>query len=511
MNQTRLFFCEKCSVLSNNLISKQNFSERQIDPDIGTNRERSAQNFHDAIKMNKKPAKKQMDPMLAKIPPRNIEAEASLLSAVLIDNSVFDEIIETLRPLDFYKTAHQKIFEAMIGLFEKGAPVDLVSLSNFLKDQEQLEKIGGAAYLAKLIDEVPLAVNAAHYAKIIHDKATLRSLIERGYAIIKRCWTQQSQVEDVVDFAESCVFEVSERKVRSSFQRVRDLVVRSFDVIESRRKNEGGPSGVPTGFFKLDKLTAGLQKSDLIILAARPSMGKTAFALNIARNAAVECQIPVGFFSLEMSKEQLVMRLLCSEARIDSLRLRDGSVSAHDMHRLQNAKGTLCEAPIYIDDSYDNSVLSIRAKSRRLKSENGLGLVIIDYLQLIKVPRHTERRDLDVSEISRSLKSLAKELEIPVVALSQLNRQSERRDDKRPRLSDLRESGALEQDADLVAFIHRQNASRQKEAMNFDDGTAELIVAKHRNGPTDSIYFTFLDAYARFENLAPDETIHKSW
>jgi replicative DNA helicase len=461
--------------------------------------------------MNKKPAKKQMDPMFDKIPPQSIEAEASLLSAVLIDNTVFNEIIEILRPSDFYRTAHQKIFDGMIELFEKSEPVDLVTLSNFLKDKEQLEEVGGSVYLAKLIDEVPLAVNAAHYAKIIHDKATLRGLIERGYAIIKRCWAEQSQVDDVVDFAESCVFEVSESKVRSSFQRVKDLVVSSFDVIESRRKNEGMPTGVPTGFFKLDGLTAGFQKSDLIILAARPSMGKTAFALNIARNAAVECRIPVGFFSLEMSKEQLVMRLLCSEARIDSIRLRDGSVSGQDMDRLKNAKDTLCDAPIYIDDTYDNSVLSIRAKSRRLKSKNGLGLVIIDYLQLIKVTRHTERRDLDVSEISRSLKGLAKELEIPVVALSQLNRQSERRDDKRPRLSDLRESGALEQDADLVAFIHRKNAFKQKEEKNFDDGTAELIIAKHRNGPTDSIYFTFLDAYARFENLAPDEMIDNSY
>ena len=460
--------------------------------------------------MDKKPNKMKMDPMLDKLPPQSIEAEASVLSAVLIENSVLNEVVEILRPLDFYKTAHQKIFSAMIELSEKSEPVDLVTLTNFLKDREQLENIGGAVYLSKLIDEVPLAVNALHYAKIIHDKATLRSLIERGYAIIKRCWADQSQVDDVVDFAESCVFEVSERKVRASFHSVKDLVISSFEVIESRRKNEGIPTGVPTGFFKLDKLTSGFQKSDLIILAARPSMGKTAFALNIARNAAVECQIPVGFFSLEMSKEQLVMRLLCSEARIDSIRLRDGSVSRQGLDRLKNAGGTLYDAPIYIDDSYDNSVLSIRAKSRRLKSENGLGLVIIDYLQLLKVTRRTERRDLDVSEISRSLKGLAKELEIPVVALSQLNRQSERRDDKRPRLSDLRESGALEQDADVVAFIHRKNAFKKKAEMSFDDGTAELIIAKQRNGPTDTLRLTFLDAYARFENLAPDEYVNES-
>jgi replicative DNA helicase len=447
-----------------------------------------------------------MDPMVAKIPPQSVEAEASLLSAVLIDNSVLNEVVEILRPQDFYKTAHQKIFSAMIELFEKSEPVDLVTLTNFFKDQEQLDNIGGAVYLAELINEIPLAINAAHYAKIIHDKATLRDLIERGYAIIKRCWSDQSQVDEVVDFAESCIFKISERKIRPSFHRVKDLVCSSFDVIESRRKNEGLTAGVSTGFFKLDKLTSGFQKSDLIILAARPSMGKTAFALNIARNAAVECQIPVAFFSLEMSKEQLVMRLLCSEARIDSIQLRDGSISKLDWDRLKNAGSTLYEAPIFIDDSYNNSVLSIRAKSRRLKMENGLGLVIIDYLQLIKVMRTSERRDLDVSEISRSLKGLAKEIAIPVVALSQLNRQSERRDDKRPRLSDLRESGALEQDADVVAFIHRENAFKKKGELSFDQGTAELIIAKQRNGPTDSIHLTFLDAYARFENLAPDET-----
>jgi replicative DNA helicase len=451
-----------------------------------------------------------MDPMVAKIPPQSVEVEASLLSAVLIDNSVLNEVVEILRPQDFYKTAHQKIFSAMIGLFEKSEPVDLVTLTNFFKDKEQLENIGGAVYLAALINEIPLAINAAHYAKIIHDKATLRDLIERGYAIIKRCWSEQSQVDEVLDFAESCIFKISERKIRPSFHRVKDLVCSSFDVIESRRKNEGQAAGVSTGFFKLDKLTSGFQKSDLIILAARPSMGKTAFALNITRNAAVECQIPVAFFSLEMSKEQLVMRLLCSEARIDSIQLRDGSVSKQDWDRLKNAGSTLYDAPIYIDDSYNNSVLSIRAKSRRLKKENGLGLVIIDYLQLIKVMRTSERRDLDVSEISRSLKGLAKELAIPVVALSQLNRQSERRDDKRPRLSDLRESGALEQDADVVAFIHRENAFRKKGELSFDEGTAELIIAKQRNGPTDSIHLTFLDAYARFENLAPDETFDKS-
>jgi len=455
--------------------------------------------------MKKNNKKAQKDTQLYGLPPQNIEAEASLLSAILIDNRILDDVVDVLISEDFYRSTHQIIFKAMIELVEKREPIDLVTLTNILKDRGELDTIGGAIYLAKLIDEVPLAVNAGHYAKIIHDKATLRRLIEKGYAIIKNCFDDQENVDEIIDFAESCLFEISEKKIKPSFYEVKDLLKGGFETLEMCEKNKGIPTGVPTGFRQLDSLTSGFQNSDLIILAARPSMGKTAFALNIARNAAVDGNIPVAFFSLEMAKEQLVMRLLFSEARLNATRLRDGFINKQDWEILNKACCTLHAAPIYIDDSADNSALSIRAKSRRLKLEKGLGLVIIDYLQLMKVTRPNERRDLDISQISRSLKGLAKELQIPVIALSQLNRQLEKRDDKRPRLSDLRESGSLEQDADVVAFIHREEVFKKKEDKIPFEGKAELIIAKQRNGPTDSLPLAFLKSYSRFENLAFDE------
>lgn len=443
--------------------------------------------------------------MLDQLPPQNLAAESSLLSAILVDNRILDDVTDILMPEDFYKPAHQTIYGTMIDLVDKQEPIDLVTLTNILKDRGELETVGGAIYLAKLIDEVPLAVNAGHYAKIIHDKAVLRRLIEKGYAIIKNCFDDQENVDEIIDLAESYLFEIAVRKIQPSFCKVSELLIGGFDTLRECENNKGIPTGVPTGFKKLDDLTSGFQKSDLIILAARPSMGKTAFALNIARNAAVESNIPVAFFSLEMAKEQLVMRLLFSEARLNATRLRDGFITKQDWDILNQAGSTLHDAPIYIDDSADNSALSIRAKTRRLKLEKGLGLVVIDYLQLMKVTRPNERRDLDISEISRSLKSLAKELQIPVVALSQLNRQLEKREDKRPRLSDLRESGSLEQDADVVAFIHREEVFRKNEDKLPFEGKAELIVAKQRNGPTDSLPLAFLKSYSRFENLAYDE------
>ena len=454
--------------------------------------------------MKKKSKTKNYDPMLFTLPPQNVEAEASLFSAILIDNGILNEILEILQPSDFYKSAHQIMFEAIVDLYQKKEPVDVISLANRLADKGQLESIGGGAYLARLMDEVPLAPNATHYAGIIHDKASLRRLIEQSNAIVKRCLSEQDQVDEIIDFAQSCIFEISEKKIRPSFHKVEDLLSGAFDVLEERIKTKGMASGVKSGFSQLDKITSGFQNSELIILAARPSMGKTAMALNIARNAAVTGNTPVAIFSLEMAKEQLVMRLLCAESKIKSNRMRDGYITDQDWEILHQAGNTLFHAPIYIDDSPENSVLSIRAKTRRLKMENDVGLVIIDYLQLMKVVRSTERRDLDISEISRSLKALARELEVPVLALSQLNRQLEKRDDKRPRLSDLRESGALEQDADVVAFIHRADAFRK--ADEVQDGRAEVIVAKHRNGPSGSAHLVFLKPYSRFENLALEDS-----
>jgi len=444
------------------------------------------------------------DPSLYHVPPQSLEAEESILSAILVDNDTLPEILEILSPKDFYRSAHQKIFAAITELFSRDEPVDLVTLTNKLRERGWIDEIGGATYLANLVDTVPLAVNAQYYAKIIHDKACLRQLIEKTSAITKRCFEDRGDVENVIDFAESSIFEISENKIRPAFYPIGKIIEVNIDALEERQGNKALVTGVATGFTKLDELTAGLQKSDLVILAGRPGMGKTALALNIAKNAAVDANIPVAIFSLEMSKEQLSFRMLSSEARIDSSRLRRGFISQDDWLRITDAAGFLSQAPIFIDDSPSITVLEIRAKSRRLKLESNIGLIIIDYLQLMKGRASAERRDLEISEISRSLKALAKEIDIPVLALSQLNRKLEERSDKRPQLADLRESGALEQDADVVAFIYRDELYNKAEN-NPNKGKAELIVAKQRNGPTGIATLTFLDTYTRFENYTPRE------
>jgi replicative DNA helicase len=456
--------------------------------------------------MPEQPLQNQKDPSLLHLPPHSIEAEESLLSAIIVDNNTLLDVIEILAAADFYRSAHHKIFAAIMELFDKGEPVDLITLANNLKERGQLEAIGGASYLARLVDAVPLAVNAQHYAKIIAGKASLRRLIEKANAIAKRCYDDRGNVDDIIDFAESSIFEISQKKTTQSFYPLSRLIISNIETLEEKQGNKSLVTGVPMGFTPLDNLTSGLQKSDLVILAARPSMGKTALALNIARNAAVDANIPAAIFSLEMSKEQLSLRMLCSEARLDSSRLRGGFFSMDDWRRLTDAAGVLSESPIYIDDTPNISAMEIRAKARRLKMDKNIGLVIIDYLQLMKSRSGAERRDLEISEISRSLKALAKELDIPVLAISQLNRMLEQRNDKRPRLSDLRESGALEQDADVVAFIYRDEIYNPDEN-NPRKGTAEILLAKQRNGPTGKATLTFLDAYTRFENLAPEEMV----
>jgi replicative DNA helicase len=444
------------------------------------------------------------DPYLYHLPPQSLEAEESILSAILVDNNTLLEILEILSPEDFYRSAHQKIFSAISELFSRNEPVDLVTLTNILREHDRLEEIGGAAYLANLVDTVPLAVNAQYYAKIVYDKACLRRLIEKTNSIAKRCFEDRGDVDDVIDFAETSIFEISENKIRPTFYPIGKIIESNIDVLEERQGNRALVTGVATGFTKFDELTAGLQKSDLVILAGRPGMGKTALALNIAKNAAVDANIPVAIFSLEMSKEQLSLRMLSSEARIDSSRLRRGFISQDDWIKITDSAGVLSQAPIFIDDSPNITALEIRAKSRRLKMEKDIGLIIIDYLQLMKGRVSAERRDLEISEISRSLKALAKELDLPVVALSQLNRKLEERSDKRPQLSDLRESGALEQDADVVAFLYRDELYN-KDENNPNKGKAELIVSKQRNGPTGFTILTFLDTYTRFENYAARE------
>jgi replicative DNA helicase len=458
--------------------------------------------------MTARQTRSQKDTAPYRIPPQNIEAEESLLSAVIQDSANLLEVLEILGPEDFYSASHKKIFSAVTDLFAKNQPVDLITLSNILTEKKEIEHIGGngyqgVTYLSWLTDAAPMAVNSVHYARIIHDKACLRRMIEKANEISRRCYEHQGDVDEVINFAESAVFEISENKIRPSFYPLSRIIETNIDTLEERQGNRTLITGVPTGYTQLDKLTSGFQPSDLIILAARPSMGKTALALNIARNAAVDGGVPVGLFSLEMSKEQLSMRMLCAEARVDSSRLRGGFFSREDWNALTEAAGVLSEAPIFIDDSPDVTAIEIRAKARRLKMEKGLGLVIIDYLQLMRGRSSAERRELEISEISRSLKALSKELNVPVVALSQLNRKLEERSDKRPILSDLRESGSIEQDADVVAFIYRDEVYNREEN-NPNKGRAEVIIGKQRNGPIGVANLTFLTAYTRFENPAPE-------
>jgi replicative DNA helicase len=440
---------------------------------------------------------KTKDPLLHKLPPQNTEAEEALISAILIDNSVLDDVLEILSPDDFYKSAHQKIFSVIIELYKIDEPVDLVTLSNKLRDKGDLEKIGGATYLTKLIDSVPMAVNAKHYAGIIHEKFLIRRLIEKGNEIVNCCLANGGNVDEIIDFAERSIFEISQNKSKAAFRHARATLGQNMDMIAVLNESKGLPTGIPTGFTDLDNLTSGFQNSELIILAARPSIGKTTVALNMASHVAIREHIPIAIFSLEMSMEQLTLRMVCSESRIGLSQIRYRFLTKEDWEIIHRAAARLSDAPIFIDDSPDLSVMEIRSKVRRLKSQHGIHFVIIDYLQLMRVRSTAERRDIAIAEISRGLKILAKELEIPIMALSQLNRMPEQRKDKRPILSDLRESGAIEQDADIVAFLHRD------EAYNSGiKGTAEIILAKHRNGPTGVARLVFLDECTRFENPA---------
>lgn len=444
------------------------------------------------------------DPLLNKTPPQDMDAEQSILSAIFINNDTLHDIIAVLSPEDFYKGSHQKIYQAVMDLAYKGEPADLITIVNRLKEKGELESIGGASYLAAIADAAPVAVNAVHYANIIKGKSSLRQLISASSGIIEKCMKDQGDFEDIIDFAESSIFNISSKKTEGGFKSLGELINLNIDKLEDQQGKAGGLSGLSTGYSRLNKITSGLQKSDLIILAARPSMGKTAFALNIARNVALHERKAVAVFSLEMSNEQLSMRLLTSEAQIDSNRLRTGFISQEDWQNATDAAGILNDLPIFIDDTPNITAMEIRAKARKLcQKHNELGLIVIDYLQLMKPPFRTDRRDLEIAEISRSLKALAKELNVPIMALSQLNRMLEQRSDKRPMLSDLRESGALEQDADIVAFIYRDEVYN-KEPDNPKKGMAEIIVAKNRNGATGMALMHFRGQFTRFEELSPD-------
>ena len=435
---------------------------------------------------------------LRKVPPQNLEAESSVLGGILLENDAINQVLELLRPEDFYRESHRKVFRAMIELSDRAEPVDLITLSEFLKSRNELEAVGGSAYLASLADFVPTAANISYYARIVREKSILRSLINTATDIATRGYEEQGNVEEFLDAAEKVIFDISEKKIKASFIAVGDMIKDTLKTVEKLYERKEMVTGVPTGYEDLDRLTAGLQPADLIIVAGRPGMGKTAFALNIATNAAFS-GVGAAVFSLEMAKEQLVLRMLCSEARVNSSKVRSGFLGERDFPQLAKAAGRLHEAPIYIDDTPAISVLELRAKARRLIRDRTkkIGVIVVDYLQLMRGMGGASNREQEISEISRSLKALAKELSVPVIALSQLNRRVEDRSDRRPMMSDLRESGAIEQDADVIMFIYRD------EVYNKDDtkkGIAEVIVAKQRNGPIDTVKLTFLNEYTRFEN-----------
>lgn len=444
---------------------------------------------------------KDIDASLHRLPPQNLEAEQSVLGGILLNNPSLNSVLEILEVGDFYSEAHRKIFAAVVDLSDRNEPCDLITLNNILRDRKHLDQAGGTTYLASLVDNVPSAANIAHYSKIVKEKAILRRLIATATDILNKTYHSGVNVDTVLDEAEHAIFEISENKIRPAFFPFKEIIKESVKTIEKLYARKELVTGVPTGFEKIDDMTSGLQKSDLVIIAGRPSMGKTAFALNIAQYAALEASIPVAVFSLEMSKEQLALRMLSAESRVDSQRIRRGFLGETDWPKLISAASRLSEAPIYIDDTPAITVLEMKAKTRRLKAEVDLGLVILDYLQLMRGGGYRESREQEISEISRSLKALAKELHVPVVALSQLNRKVEDRNIKKPQMADLRDSGAIEQDADVIVFIYRDEVY-DKSDDNPEKGIAEIIIGKQRNGPTGMVKLAFQEKYTRFENLA---------
>jgi replicative DNA helicase len=439
------------------------------------------------------------DSTIEKLPPQNLEAEMAVLGSMLIDEEAIAVAVEFLDKNSFYNSSHQKVFESITDLYNANKAVDLITLTNELKRRGILEELGGVSFLTALVNTVPTSANISHYVSIVKEKSTLRTLINNATRIITMGYGSQGNIDEVVDEAEKLIFEISERKTATGYIHLKEIIKNSIETIDKLYQKKTHVTGIPTGFIDFDSKTAGLQSSDFIVIAGRPSMGKSAFALGIAEYAGVITKIPTVIFSLEMSKEQLVQRMLCAHAKVDAQKVRTGYLAASDWPRLTAAAGKLSEAPIFIDDTPGISVMELRAKARRLKSQQDIQLIILDYLQLMRGSTNSESRQQEISEISRSLKALARELNVPLVAISQLSRAVESRTDHRPQLSDLRESGAIEQDADLVALILREEYYNPSPD---NQGIAEIIVAKQRNGPVGSLKLTFIKEYTRFENTA---------
>lgn len=441
--------------------------------------------------------------LLNRIPPHNLEAEQAVLGALLIAPESLATVAEILRPEDFYGEGHRAIYLTLKEMAEAGRPIDLLTVTEELQGKGLLEQVGGATYLATLAGAVPTAVHVEYYAGIVAEKGLLRSIIEACTRIASQGYEEGAESESLLDEAERMLLSLGERRQSRSYRSIRELLVETLEKIEQLYQRKGSVTGLPTGFTELDRITSGLQPSDLILLAARPSMGKTSLGLNIAQNVAVKSGVPVGIFSLEMSGDQVVQRLLCSEALVDQQRLRTGFLQEDDWPRLLKAATRLAEAPIFIDDTPAITLLELRSKARRLKLEHGIGLLVVDYLQLIQSGRRMENRVQEISEISRQLKSLARELDVPVLALSQLSRAVEQRGgDRRPLLSDLRESGSLEQDSDVVMFIYRDDYYNED---SEEKGVADIIIAKQRNGPVGTVKLAFLKEFTKFVNLEREE------
>ncbi|MBL8012730.1 MAG: replicative DNA helicase [Candidatus Omnitrophica bacterium] len=438
-----------------------------------------------------------------RVPPQSTEAERAVLGAMMIDDEAIGVAIEHIDSSYFYETSHQKIFTSIVDLYSNRKNVDFITLSDHLKSQGLIDSVGGVSYLTKLIDHVPSSANVKYYAGIVKEKGIQRKLIKNATEIISRSYEKGVDVEELVDSAEQLIFEIATARQKQEAAHIKDILKETMEVIDNLYKKKQSVTGVPTGFYKFDEMTSGLQKSDLIIVAARPSMGKSAFAASIAEHAAIDQKIPVAFFSLEMSKESLVQRMLCSQAGVDAHKVRTGFLSPSEWPLLTKAASRLSNVPFFIDDTPAISVLELRAKARRLKASQDIQLVVLDYLQLMRASSRSESRQQEISEISRSLKALARELQVPIIALSQLSRAVESRQDHRPQLSDLRESGAIEQDADVVVLLMREEYYTPTDE---NRGIADIIIAKQRNGPVGTVKLKFFKEFVKFANL---ETVHQ--